>query len=92
LQAVREVITKEVSARIDDLEKQTDARFVALEKSIDVRFAALEKSIDVRFVALEKSLDERFSDIKMDIANVRGNLDGEARWSHMMSSVNRKSA
>jgi chaperonin cofactor prefoldin len=68
IQAVREVINQDVYKHIDALEQRTNARFEDLEQKMNARFDAVEARIN--------SMSE-------DLANIKGNLEGEARAFHI---------
>jgi DNA anti-recombination protein RmuC len=120
-QAVREVITKEVNVRIDNVEKSLGQRIADVEKSLSQRIDALgqrvtdvEKNLGQRIDALdqringvEKSLGQRITDIEMNlierfegrfdsieksIATIQGNLEGEARFFHMVDYLQKNHA
>ena len=82
-QAVREVITKEVNTRLDSLEQ----RINDVEKNLEQRINDVEKNLGQRTNDVEKSLIERFEvrfdNIEKSIENIRGNLEGEARFFHL---------
>ncbi|MDR3325435.1 MAG: hypothetical protein LBS82_05585 [Spirochaetaceae bacterium] len=75
IQAVREVINQDVYKRIDALEQRTNARFEDLEHRMNARFDAVE----ARFDAFEVRIDS----ISEDLANIKGNLEGETRAFHI---------
>jgi tetrahydromethanopterin S-methyltransferase subunit G len=93
-QAVSEIITKEVNTRIDalerhitDVEKNLGQRITDVEKSLGQRITDVEKGLDQRIGGVEKNLMERFEgrfdNIERSMENVRGNLEGEARFFHL---------
>ena len=77
-QAVREVITKEVIVRIDNIEKTFGQRI----DSLNQRISAVEKNLIERF-------EVRFDSIEKSIATIQGNLEGEARFFHLADYLNK---
>jgi chaperonin cofactor prefoldin len=75
VQVVREVINEDVVKRIDRLEQRMD-RF---EQKVDERIDKLEQKMDKRMDGLEQN----FQALAEDIANIKGNLEGEARAFHI---------
>jgi archaellum component FlaC len=80
IQAVREVINQDVYKRIDALEQRTNARFDAIE----ARFDAVEAHFD--------TVEARINSMSEDLANIKGNLEGEARAFHIAGYLRNQSS
>jgi hypothetical protein len=80
IQAVREVINQDVYKHIDALEQRINARFEAVDASFE--------AVDARFEAIEA----RMNSIAEDIANIKGNLEGEARAFHIAGYLRNQSS
>jgi archaellum component FlaC len=89
-QAVQEVIAKEVNTRIDRLEN----RINEVEKSFNQRIDGVEKSLtqrtDDQIRELEKRFKVRFDNIEKALANIQGNLEGEARFFHLADYLKKR--
>jgi outer membrane murein-binding lipoprotein Lpp len=87
-------LEQRTNARFDELEQRTNARFDAfeqkmnaLEQRTNARFDAFEQKMNARFDAFEARIDS----ISADLANIKGNLEGEARAFHIAGYLRNQS-